>query len=157
MIYGQAVKTVVLVAASSAATNATASASVDTLGYHGAVFTIGFAKATATNNTVKWAALQLLVGDDTSYSNATAVSGLVGTTNTTAATNEFLITAPTNTSVFSVIKLGIDKIRGRYVFIQYQPSTGYNTFHIQADLYNADQAPSSATEEGAVVSAYATR
>lgn len=156
MILAQTFKNAVFVGPSTVlATNATASARIDAQGAHGALITIAHGPAAATNSDAKWAVLSIGVSDTTTFSTSNRVSGLVGTTNSTASTSQFVLPAHNNTSNPSVIKLHLNNPTGRYIFLEYQPpaSTVSSNIAAWAELYRLDQAPSSATEAG--VSAWA--
>lgn len=138
------------------ATNATASAAVvlDTLGWDRADILIGLPVATATNSSAKFAALQVTAGDTTAYTSSTAVAGLVGTTNSTAATNQFVIAAQNDTSNPQVTRLVVDKgyTPERYLFVVWQGAASHNTVSANAILSRGKIGPDTDTERGVAVS-----
>lgn len=152
MIQAQNEKGVVALAPGSAATNATASSdAIDTLGWkHLKVNFVGL-KVSATNASTLITSIKLQAST-ASASGWVDVSGTPGTTNTTAASTEFLL--PTSTATTSAYNLewnlsGVMGTIGRYVRVLYQPATGNNTNAIFASLTRGDQDPSSASEAGA--------
>jgi hypothetical protein len=141
------------------ATDATTSALVDRLGYDYAVVTVGMRPATGTNSSAKWTVLKLQTSDTTAVSDASNISGFIGTTNATAATTvsaaEFVIpannttTAGGGTSVGGgqLIELAKD-LRGqkRYLFVNIQAAASHQTATVIATLYKGEKMPSSTTE-----------
>jgi len=151
MILGQMSKVITVLAQATVATNATASVGPFDVGGYGCVVAKAIhPPAAATNSSAKWAALQLLVGDTTTFSEATAVNGLVGTTNTTASTSQFVLGVHNNTSYASNTRLSLDGNRHRYVFLSYQTpgATNYNVPAFVVEAYSAAQGISSASEAG---------
>lgn len=144
-------KTVVLHGPATAATNATASARVDCLGFRWATIEATLPKATATNSSAKWGVLKVTDADTTTYVATNTYVALTGTTNTvTDATNGFVIGAQNDTSVGQVSKLHVD-LRGskkRYLFVVYQAADSHSTVLIKADLSRAETMPDSTTEMG---------
>lgn len=148
MILGMLSKTIAISATS--ATNATASAGpFDMSGCNQVNIKVCHAAASATNASAKWATLQILNSDSTAFTSATAVSGLVGTTNATASTSQFVLGAHNNTSNMSVTKLNVLDNKHPYYFVVFSAATGYNTATIVVDGYAAAQAPNTASENGA--------
>lgn len=152
MIHAQNEKGVVALAPSSAATNATASSdAIDTIGWKNLKINFLGAKVSAAN------ASSLITSVKIQHSTASAsgwtdLSGFAGTTNTTAASSEFLL--PTSTATTSAYNLewnlsGVMGTIGRYVRVLFQPATGNNTVAVFASLSRGDQDPSSAAEAGA--------
>ena len=156
MIHLQDVKKVALLMAT-AATNATASARVDTLGFNYCTFLATLPKATATNSSAKWGVLKITEGDTTAVSSASAIVKLTGTTNTvTDATNGFVIAANNNTSDPQITELGVPcgGARKRYLFVTYQAADSHSTVNLTAHLSRAMEAPNTDTERGVAVSSY---
>lgn len=152
MLQNQNEKGVVALIPSSAATNATASSdAIDTLGYHSYKINFIGAKVSATN------ASTLITSIKLQHSTASAsgwadISGSTGTTNTTAASTEFLL--PTSTATTSPYNLewnlnGVAQSLNRYIRVLYQPATNNNTNAVVAYLARGDQGPNSASEAGA--------
>ncbi len=156
MLHEPAVKEVGLLMAT-AATNATASARVDTLGFDYASFRAWLPKATATNSSAKWAVLRITEADVTTVSSATAIVKLTGTTNTvTDATNGYVIAAHNNTSDPQCTKLGLDlRGRKRYLFVTYQAADSHSTCSISCSLSRAKDQPDTDTARGVGVSSFA--
>jgi hypothetical protein len=152
MIQGQNEKGVVALAPSSAATNATASSdAIDTLGWKHLKINFVGAKISATNASTLITSVK--VQHATSSTGAWVdVTGFAGTTNTTAASSEFVL--PTSTATTSAYNLewnlsGVIGTVGRYVRVLYQPATNNNTNAIFAQLSRGDQDPNTAAEAGA--------
>lgn len=159
MIHSQYTKEVVLVGPGTVASNATASASVDTLGYRyatiDAYLSPATSAATATNH--RWQVLFLAQGDSTAYSSATAIATFTGTTNTvTAATALFLIDQYSVSTVASQTRLGVDlkANRGRHLFVVYQGAASVSTALVKATLSNGEQFPNTDTERGVLRSVF---
>jgi len=155
MIYAQATKNVMLHGPATAATNATASARLDTLGFRYATIEAILPKATATNASAKWGVLKLTEADVTTVSSASALVAFTGTTNTvTDATNGYVIAAQNDTSLGQVTKLHVDcRARKRYLFVTYQAGDSHSTVVLKAELSRAEEMPNTDTERGVGVSA----
>lgn len=148
MILGQLSKSIAVQAIATVDSAATASAGpFDISGYEQVVFRALHAAAVATNSSAKWAALEVALGDTTTYSEATAVPGLSGTTGT-ASTSQFALGVHNSTSYASVTRLSVSGNRHKYAFIKYQvpATTNYRNPAFIVDAFNGGQAPSSATE-----------
>lgn len=155
MILGQLSKTIAT-APASAATNATASAGpFDVQGFDSINIKCIHPAATATNASAKWSAIEVLGGDTTTFASATAVSGLVGTTNSTASTSQFVLGVWNDTSFASVTKLNVSGNKHRYYFVKWQAPTSYNTVSFVVDAFNGAQTPNTAAEAGAAAIASA--
>lgn len=151
MILGQMSKVFAVVAQATVATNATASVGPFDISSFGAVIVEAIHNpAAATNSSAKWAALSVLVGDTTTYSEATAVNGLVGTTNTTASTSQFVLGVHNDTSLSGVTRMSLNGNRNKYLFINRQVpgATNYNVPAFVVQGFHGPQAPSSASEAG---------
>ena len=152
MLQNQNEKGVVALIPSSAATNATASSdAIDTLGWHSYKINFIGAKVSATNASSLINAIKLQ-HSTASASGWVDITGSAGTTNTTAASTEFLL--PTSTATTSPYNLewninGVSQSINRYVRVLYQPVTNNNTNAVMAYLARGDQGPSSAAEAGA--------
>jgi hypothetical protein len=142
------------------ATDATASAMVDRLGYDYAIVNVTMRPATATNSSAKWTVLKLQHSDTTTASEATNISGFIGTTNSTAATTvsaaEFVIPANNTTTAHGttaaagggqVISLCKD-LRGckRYLFVNIQANASHQTANVSALLFKGEDMPVSTTD-----------
>ncbi len=142
------------------ATDATSSAVVDRLGFDYAKINVVMRPATATNSSAKWTVLKVLHGNTTTFSEAANVSGLIGTTNTTAATTvsaaEFVIPANNSTTLGQTTaqngggqQISINKdLRGlgRYLFVQLQANASHATAFCNAQLFKGEDMPVTATE-----------
>lgn len=152
MNHAMRTKSVMLHGPATAATSATASARVDTLGYRWCTIETILTKATATNSSAKWGVLKVTDADTTTYVATNTYVALTGTTNTvTDATNGFVIAAQNNTTDAQVGKIHVD-LRGskkRYLFVVYQAADSHSTVVIKAELSKAETMPDSATEWGA--------
>jgi len=149
MILGMMSKGIAALAQATVATNATASVGpFDMQGYDHVTIDAIHNPAAATDSSAKWAALSVLVGDTTTYSEATTVPGLSGTTNATASTSQFVLGVHNDTSFASITRMSIAGLRHRYVFINRQVpgATNYNVPAFVVNGYHAAQAPSSASE-----------
>lgn len=140
-----------LVNPGTAATNATASASIDlvNLGEPGTlILRVKTQAATASNGSNKWTVLAFGASDTNTFSTSNTVSGLVGTTNTTAAAGQFVL--PTNQSSTQgqdiVLTVRNPGRYGRFWFVQYQPAANFNAFTIDAIGAQSTELPGSASE-----------
>lgn len=149
MVLGQLSKSIAVQAIATVDSAATASAGpFDISGYEQVVFRAIHAAAVATNSSAKWVVLEVALGDTTTYSEATAVSGLSGTTNTTASTSQFILGAHNSTSYASVTRLSVSGNRHKYGFVKYHvpATTNYRNPAFVVDAFNGGHAPSSATD-----------
>ena len=133
------------------ATNATVSARIDlgTNPPHYIEIECEVSPATAAG-TVKWAVLNVGAADTTTFSTNNRISGLIGTTNSTAATGEFVLTGCNDTAK-NITVLGFNPAgRGRYIFVQLQPPAGtFNSLSVRARKARLPVSPDSASEAGA--------
>lgn len=142
MIHAQNTKTVCLLSPTSTliATNATATASVDTLGYDYAVIDVYL--MSSTGGTANVATLDLAEADGTTYANITEC---VGDTAYTIPDNP--TAAPTTASVKFELNL---KKRKRYLRISATPGlAGGQMITAIATLSRAEAAPTTAALKGA--------
>lgn len=160
MIAAGNVKVIGLIAATATvATNAAASTvNIDTRGFNFAEIIVMTPPAAATNNTVKMSAIQVNHTDSTS---STGTALIAGTTNTTAASTQFLIGAHTDTSNPAMTQIGIDlRGRARYLYLtvtggDIAAATNKLTIAAVARLSRADQSPNTNTERGTDSSGFA--
>jgi hypothetical protein len=151
MVIGTDLRWASLTNPGTAATNATASASIDlnTLGNPGQlILRVKTQAGTASNQSNKWTVLAFGASDTNTFSTSNTISGLVGTTNTTAAAGQFILPANQSSTQGQDIVITVDKPGryGRYFFVQYQPAANFNNFAIDAIGANSVEAPSSASE-----------
>jgi len=148
MIQAQASKVIPLVLGT-VSTSATASASFDASGWSYGMIEVLVIKPTAASAAVTLTALSVEEADSSTYA---AISGLTGTTNTTAASGEFVI-PPTVTTDTNVIRLGFNNVgRKKNIRVKYQGVTGGATIAVVARLFNGEEAPVSAAEQGVLTS-----
>jgi hypothetical protein len=161
MIQGTDMRWLTVVAPQTVATNATASARIDLvdLGTPGDLAIVAtMPAASATNASAKWTVLAIAAADTTTFSTSNTISGLVGTTNTTAAAGQFVLPGNNNTALGQKIILTVRNPGrfGRYFFIQYQGAASNNTVQIDAIGGHPRELPSPSSEavasNGAVVS-----
>lgn len=144
MIEAQAVKNIPLVLGT-VSTSATASASFDGSSWSYIMVEVDIIKPTAASSAVTLTALAVEEADDSTYA---AISGLTGTTNTTAASGEFVI-PPTTTNANNTIRLGINNVGRKKNFrVKYQGVTGGATLCIKARGYGGEESPVSVSEKG---------
>jgi len=150
------------------ATNATNSSMVDRLGFDYALINIVMPPATATNSSAKWTVLKLQESDTTAVSDATNISGLIGTTNSTAATGtaaEFVIPANNTTTAGGgtastggggqLIQLHDTRpTHKRYLFLISQAPASHQTAFAMATLFRAEQLPITDTKRNVAVAAF---
>ena len=138
------------------ATSATASASVDTLGFDYTTFDFVLPPATATNSSAKWGVLQVLESDATVFSNATSITNMSGTTNSTAATG-FVIQPQNDTTNYQVTRLFIDtKAHKRYLFVEYESAASHSTCAVMAYLERGNIPPAVDSQRGLNVNSVVT-
>jgi hypothetical protein len=146
MIWPQNTRTVILVAAGTLATNATATARLDTLGYDYATIEVVQGPSAATNSSAKWASLFFSEGDTTTAASSANITALVGTTNT-SATSGFVIQGNNDNTTGIVHKFQIAlNGRRRYLFLNGQPHQTNSTVFVKAELTRAQQSPDTDTE-----------
>lgn len=157
MILGNLAKSVVVAGEATVLTNATASyGPFDISGCGHVVIKAIHPPAVATNSSAKWQALAVYVGDTTNFTSATAVVGLVGTTEATASTSQFFLGVHNDTSYASITRLSIGSNRAKYAFVQANPpgATSYRRVAIVCDGYHSGQAPNTASEAGCAAVAH---
>lgn len=167
MLHPQATKQVVLLNAT-VATDATNSSMVDRLGFDYAMVNVLMRPATATNSSAKWTVLKLKESDTTAVSDAVDVSGLIGTTNATAATTagavEFVIPANNSTAAGGgtasaggggqLIQLHDARpTHKRYLFLISQANASHQTAVAIATLFRGKQGPISDANRNVAVAA----
>lgn len=166
MFHPQATKTVVLLNAT-VSTSATNSSMVDRLGFDYAMISLVMPPATATNSSAKWTVLKLQESDTTAVSDATNIAGLIGTTNSTAATGtaaEFIIPANNSTATGGgtasaggggqVIQLHDSRpVHKRYLFLISQANASHQTAFAMATLFRGKQGPATDANRNVAVSA----
>lgn len=146
-------------------TSATNSSMVDRLGFDYAMINIAMPPATATNSSAKWAVLKLQESDTTNVSDATNISGLIGTTNSTAAVgtaSEFVIPANNSTATGGGTSAGGGQsiqlhdsrpVHKRYLFLISQAAASHQTAFAIASLFRPKTWPISDANRGIAVSA----
>ena len=140
MIHSQNHKVVAEVPAAAIGSTATATLTIDTIGYDHASVTV----LRASNASTVFAnAVKVEESDDnSSYSNVTALVG--------GGTGGFSIPAVSNTSASSVLKMDIDtKAKKRYLKVSYTPGASANVA-IVARLDRGEESPASASDAGAI-------
>ncbi len=156
--YGQSKK--VTLFNGTVATDATSSAMLDRLGFDFVDIDVTMRPATATNSSAKWTVLKVLHADTTAVSDGVAISGLIGTTNTVAATTvsaaEFVIPANNSTTLGQttaqngggqITALTADlRGRGRYLFVVLQANASHATAHVVASMFKGEKMPRTASE-----------
>lgn len=166
MFHPQATRQVVFLNAT-VSTSATNSSMVDRLGFDYAMINVLMPPATATNSSAKWTVLKLQESDTTAVSDATNISGLIGTTNATAATGtaaEFVIPANNTTTAGGgtastggggqLIQLHDSRpTHKRYLFLISQAPASHQTAVAVATLFRGKQGPATDTNRNVAVSA----
>jgi hypothetical protein len=140
MIHSQNHKVVASVESAAVGSTATATLTIDTLGYDHASVTV----LRASNASTVFAnVIKVEESDDNSaYSNVTALVG--------GGVGGFSIPAVSNTSVTSVLKMDIDtKAKKRYLKVSYTPGVTA-TLAMVADLSRGEESPTSASEANVI-------
>jgi hypothetical protein len=140
MIHAQNHKVVAEVPAAAIGSTATASLTIDTLGYDHASVTVLRASNASTvfANVIKVEESD----DNSSYSNVTALVG--------GGTGGFSIPAVSSTSATSVLKLDIDtKAKKRYLKVSYTPGASANVA-IVGRLGRGEESPASNSDAGVI-------
>lgn len=140
MIHAQNHKVVADVPSAAIGATATATLTIDTLGYdHASVNVLRASNAsTVFANVIKVEESD----DNSSYSNVTALVG--------GGTGGFTIPAVSNTSASSILKLDIDtKAKKRYLKVSYTPGASA-TVAIVARLGRGEESPASASDAGVI-------
>ncbi len=123
MIHGQATKVVGMGDVAAVSTAATSATTVDCIGFDYAVVDVLTEAATATNSSNKWLALKLQHATTTDATNATDISGAVGTTNSTAAATEFVLQVENDASNAAVVRFCVD-LRDKERFLRVEKMAG---------------------------------
>lgn len=150
MILGQMSKGVAVLAQATVDVTVTGSTYADMTGCGAVTIEAIHPPAAATNSSAKWQVLDVLVGDTTDFSSATIVSGLSGTTNSTASTSQFVLGVHNSTSYGSITRLSINQLRHPYVFVRHKTANATN-YNVPAFIFHGfakAEAPSSASEAG---------
>jgi hypothetical protein len=144
----QAEKVICLAGPGTVATGATASASVDTLGFDYCTFDFVLPAATATNSSAKWGVLQVLEADVTNFSSATSIAAMSGTTNT-STTGGFVIAPQNDTTNPQITRLFIDtRAHKRYLFVEYEAAASHSTSVVMAYLTRGNIPPAADAQRG---------
>ncbi len=140
MIHSQNHKVVANVEAAAIGATATATLTIDTLGYDHASVTVMRA---SNASTVFANAVKVEESDDNSaYTNVTALVG--------GGTGGFTIPAVSSTSATSILKMDIDtRAKKRYLKVSYTPGATA-TVAITARLGRGEESPVSSTEAGVI-------
>ena len=134
-----------VIAPLTAATTATTTGVIDTLGAAYVTLRISQNLASATDASAKLAVVSLANGDTTSA--YTTVSGAVGTTNATATSAQFVIPANNNTVTGAAIEIGFVPVK-RYYQLSVTTAAGATGISASANLSDNEIAPDTATEKG---------
>ena len=141
MIFAQPTRTIPLLLPGTLATNATATAIIDTLGYDYLTVEVVQGASVATNSSARWASLFLSEGDTTTAASSVNIPAFIGTTNT-SATSGFVIQPNNNNTTGIVQKLFVSLLgRRRYVFLNAQPHQTNSAVYAKAELSRAEQSP----------------
>ena len=136
MIHAQNNKPLAVLAPASVATNATATANIDTLGYDYATIDVLLDSSASTTNNP--AVLQIAESDDTVVTNFATFTGSVGDT-------DFTIPAVSAT-LPTVVRLNVDcRARKRYLRLSLTTAGAAMIVGATASLSRADEAVTSAT------------
>lgn len=140
MIHAQNDKVVAALPTGTTGSDATATMTIDTVGYDHASITVMRASNAATTFA---SVLKVEESDNNSdYSNVTALVG--------GGTGGFTIPAVSATGSVSVVKMDVDtKARKRYLKVSMTPSTAVNVA-MSARLSRAEVAPAAASEAGVI-------
>ena len=152
MIQAQADKTVIVQAPSTGVSTSAITAAIDTLGASYVQIQVLGTQATAAG-TNKLDALAVASGTS-STGPWTNISGLVGTTNSTAASGEFVIPGHSVTNQPFLINLGCVP-PARWLRVTYDaPSTTYDDIVVIARLQQLNESANSTTEAGSIANVY---
>lgn len=131
-----------------AATNATASLTIDRLGYEYANVIVSTGVASATDSADKWVSLVLKEGDTSAVSSASNIAAFVGST-ASSVTSGFVLPTHNDTASPSCISLHVDcRARKRYLFLVTQPDPNQATYAVTAILSKGKVAADTTTEQG---------
>jgi hypothetical protein len=105
--------------------------------------------AAATNSSAKWTSLQLEEGTTTDATNHTAINGFIGTTNATASATQFVLPGDNTTTYDEIILFHVNLAdKERFLMLNRQAATGYNTIATQVTLSRGKESPNTTTEMG---------
>jgi len=150
MLHAQNQKVVCFEVPATVATNATSAATIDTLGFDFAHVIYVNVAATATNSTTKFSTFTVSHGTTTDASNHTTISGLQGTTNSTASSTQFVLPNCIDTSLGCVTSCFVDlRAKERYLRIVKQAPAAHSTVAGVCLLGRAiEETPDSAADMG---------
>lgn len=132
-------------------TSASATTQFDVSGYDQVVVK-AIHPAVGTNTTAKWAALDIRLGNDTTFANSTTVPGLQGTSGTPTSTQFALPTPSTAAANVIVATIANNHHKNLHIGFQAPGATGYNNPVFVVEGYRGGQAPNTTTELGVIAS-----
>lgn len=131
-----------------ASTAATASLTIDRLGFEYANIIVTTGVASATDSADKWVSMVLKEGDTNAVSSASNIAAFVGST-ASSVTSGFVLPTHNDTATGSCISLAVDcRARKRYLFLVTQPDANQGTFAATAILSKGKVAADTTTEQG---------
>lgn len=132
-------------------TAATSSDYFDTAGYDHAIVEVIHKAATATNSSAKWISLQLMEGHVTNVSSQTAISGMVGTTNTAATAGSFVLGVHNDTANCGVVQFSRCLTgKPQYLTVMKTAAASHHTTCVSCSLYRGEVAADSAANANVV-------
>lgn len=150
MIYGQATKVVAMGDVVAVSTSATSAETVDTIGFDYAVVDVIMEAATGSTSSAKWTALKLQDATTTDATNATDISGAVGTTNATATATQFVLPVNNDTSNGFVVRFCVDlRDKERFLRVERQAPASHPVSVAVCTLSRGEVSPTNAATMGA--------
>ncbi len=111
--------------------------------------------ATATNSSSKWTALKLQQSTTTDATNATDISGAVGTTNATTAAGEFVLGVHNDDAGTGVVRFHVNLAnKERYLRVEKHAHASHSTTMNVCTFYNTPLTQANAGDQGATAAVY---
>jgi hypothetical protein len=120
------------------------------LGWDYAAVDVVINAAATTSASAKWLSLEVGESADTNISNATAISGCTGTTNSTASATQFVLPVHNDAVYGGVVRFYLDlRTKERYIHVTKKaPDASHLTTFNYATLSRGRTAPDTTTEAG---------
>ncbi len=136
------------------ATDATSAVTVDTFG-KGAFAMVDCAHSPATNtsSSAKFTTIKLQHGTTTHPTNCTNIAGMVGTTNDTATTNQFVLGVHNDTANWGITRFFVNLVKKeRILRIERQAAASHHTVITSITYFRKPQSSNTAAKRGCVSS-----
>ena len=150
MIHGQVTKVVAMGDVAVVSTAATSAETVDCVGFDYAVVDVVMEAATNTESSAKWTALKLQHATTTDATNATDISGAVGTTNATATATQFVLPVFNDPNNGGVVRFCVDlRDKERFLRVERHAPASHPVGVAVCTLSRGEKSPTNAATMGA--------